>query len=99
MAGDDLLSVSAFGPKHLILFSPTGDPSKPGAGTTHLFYGGACAHPEPRPAARTSPRRDEAVVPSEFFRSPLAHWINSTYTCCAWRSGVRLCRRATGRGI
>jgi hypothetical protein len=38
-AGDYLLSVSAFGPKHLILFSPTGDPSKPGTGTTHLFYG------------------------------------------------------------
>jgi hypothetical protein len=40
--GDDLLSVSAFlGPKHLSLFSPTGDPSKPGTGTTLLFYGGA----------------------------------------------------------
>jgi hypothetical protein len=34
-AGDDLLSVSAFHePMHLSLFSPTGDPSKPGTGTT-----------------------------------------------------------------
>jgi len=42
MAGDDLLFVSAFlRPKHLSLFSPTGDPSKPGTGTTLLFYGGA----------------------------------------------------------
>src|SRR5271167_2399538 len=39
-AGDYLLSVSARRPKHLSLYSPTGDPSKPGTGTTHLFYGG-----------------------------------------------------------
>src|SRR5262249_17760806 len=32
-------------------------------GTTLLFYGGAGAHPELRPIARTSPRRDETVVP------------------------------------
>jgi hypothetical protein len=46
-AGDYLLSVSARRPKHLSLFSPTGDPSKPGTGTTLLFYGGVTAHPEP----------------------------------------------------
>jgi hypothetical protein len=63
MAGDYLLSVSAYRPMHLSLYSPTGDPSKPGTGTALLFYGGACAHPELRPAARTSPRRDETVVP------------------------------------
>jgi hypothetical protein len=63
MAGDYLLSVSAYWPRHLSLYSPTGDPSKPGTGTALLFYGGACAHPELRPAARTSPRRDETVVP------------------------------------
>jgi hypothetical protein len=44
MAGDYLLSVSAFRPKHLSLFSPTGDLSKPGTGTTLLFYGGGLAH-------------------------------------------------------
>src|SRR5215472_7959682 len=33
-------------PMHLSLCSPTGDPSKPGTGTTHLFYGGAGAHQE-----------------------------------------------------
>ena len=54
MAGDYLLSVSAYWPRHLSLYSPTGDPSKPGTGTALLFYGGACAHPELRPAARTS---------------------------------------------
>ena len=48
---------------HLSLFSPAGDPSKPGTGTTILFYGGACAHQELRPVARTSLQRDETVVP------------------------------------
>jgi hypothetical protein len=67
ITGDYLLSVfGLFGPKHLSLFSPTGDPSKPGTGTTLLFYGGACAHPELRPAARTSLQRDETVVPLVF---------------------------------
>jgi hypothetical protein len=37
MAGDYLLSVSAYGPMHLSLYSPTGDPSKPGTGTALLF--------------------------------------------------------------
>jgi hypothetical protein len=41
ITGDYLLSVSTFDrSKHLSLFSPTGDPSKPGTGTTLLFYGG-----------------------------------------------------------
>src|SRR5437899_10064712 len=62
MAGDYLLFVSACWPMHLSRYSHTGDPSKPGTGTALLFYGGACAHPELRPAARTSPRRDETVV-------------------------------------
>ena len=63
IAGDYLLFVSAFRPMHPSLFSPTGDPSKPGTGTIHLFYGGAGAHTRNlRPIARTSPRRDETVV-------------------------------------
>jgi hypothetical protein len=45
MAGDDLLSVSACWPKHLSLFSPTGDPSKPGTGATLLSHGDASIHP------------------------------------------------------
>jgi hypothetical protein len=36
----------AFRPKHLSLFSLTGDPSKPGTGTTLLFYGGVNAYPD-----------------------------------------------------
>jgi hypothetical protein len=45
-AGDYLLCVSASSrPKHLILFSPTGDPWKPGTGTTLLFYGGVSRQP------------------------------------------------------
>ena len=47
MAGDYLLSVSAYWPMHLSLYSSTGDPSKPGTGTALLFYGGTWAHPEP----------------------------------------------------
>ena len=67
IAGDYLLFVSTFRPMHPSLFSPTGDPSKPGTGTTHLFYGGAGAHTRNlRPVARTSPRRDEAVVPLDY---------------------------------
>jgi hypothetical protein len=63
ISGDHLLFVSAFRPKHPSLFSPTGDPSKPGTGTIHLFYGGAFAHTRNLgPIARTSPRRDESVV-------------------------------------
>src|SRR5215469_13879727 len=62
VAGDYLLCVSTFRPRHPSLFSPTGDPSKPGTGTTHLFYGGAYAPTRNwRPVARTSPRHDENV--------------------------------------
>jgi hypothetical protein len=62
-AGDYLLSVSAFvRPMHLSLFSPTGDPSKPGTGTTLLSHGDAKMHPVDLSVARTSPRRDETVV-------------------------------------
>src|SRR5437867_11654696 len=53
MACDDLLSVSAHSsplarsrPKHHNLYSPTGDPPKPGTGTTFLTRGGLAAHPE-----------------------------------------------------
>ena len=74
MAGDYLLSVSADWPMHLSLYSPTGDPSKPGTGTALLFYGGARAHPELRPAARTSLQRDETVVPLGLSCSPSTGW-------------------------
>jgi hypothetical protein len=77
-AGDYLLSVSAVWPKHLSLFSPTGDPSKPGTGTTLLFYGGVLRLPGRMPAARTSPRRDETVVPLGLLVFPLARWVNAT---------------------
>ena len=86
-AGDDLLSVSAFGPKHLSLFSPTGDPSKPGTGTTLLFYGSPSAHPEPRPAARTSPRRDETVVPFGRLLISLGSW--GQHDLYLWRLAKR----------
>jgi hypothetical protein len=63
MARGHLLSVSAFHrPMHLSLFSPLGDPSKPGTGTALLSLGGMTARPPRITDARTSPRRDDTVV-------------------------------------
>jgi hypothetical protein len=82
MAGDHLLSVSAYWPKHLSLFSPTGDPSKPGTGTTLLTHGDADDHPvmfrPPGPVL-------DATKPS-FHPIPLlfAPGHKTRYTSSAW---------------
>lgn len=86
-------------PKHLSLFSPTGDLSKPGTGTTLLFYGGDLR--SPGTSVRSPGPVFNATKPSFHSNSLdlLGYTEFTTYTGLAWRSGVRLCRRATGRGI
>lgn len=93
------IRVGPFWPMHPSLFSPTGDPSKPGTGTTHLFYGGACAHQESmsgRPDQPSTRRNRRFTLISCDLPCSC---VFAPYTCPAWRSGVRLCRRATGLGI
>ena len=97
-AGDKLLSVSAHvspltrsRPKHHKLHSPTGDPPKPGTGSTLLSRGGLSAHPctlrSPGPVL-------DATLPSFH----LVRWLalprpRAKLVRLGKRS--RLCRRAT----
>src|SRR6266576_3620265 len=98
-ACDRLLYVSAHvspqlgsRPKHHNLYSPTGDPPKPGTGTTLLSRGGLSAHPSlfrsPGPVLG-------ATLPSSpLFRYSVLLWPCATLVRLGKRS--RLCRRATG---
>jgi hypothetical protein len=74
IAGDDLLSVSAYRPKHLSLFSPLAIrrslvPGRPISSTVALAHTRNLC-----PAARTSPRRDETVVPLVILVIP-SRWV------------------------
>jgi len=72
-------------PKHPNLYSPTGDPPKPGTETTLLTRGGLTAKPVHVSAARTSPRRDVAVV--SLVSLGLSSWA-CVLNLFAWGSGV-----------
>jgi hypothetical protein len=78
-------------PKHHNLYSPTGDPPKPGTGTTLLSRGGLSASPftfrSPGPVL-------DATLPSfHLFRFPALLLRCAKLVCLGKRS--RLCRRAT----
>jgi len=94
-AGDYLLSVSASWPKHLSLYSPTGDPSKPGTGSTLLFYGGVAAHPEPcRPPGPVFNATKPSFHPDFFESALLPGSTRPTLVCLAKRSpALQACNR------
>jgi hypothetical protein len=79
------LSPSGSRPKHLNRYSPTGDPSKPGTGTTLLSRGGLTAHPfthrSPGPVL-------DATLPSSPVVRALFPPQVSVLHLFAWGSGV-----------
>jgi hypothetical protein len=79
-------------PKHHNRYSPFGNPPKPGTGTTLLSRGGLAADQRAFSIARTSPRRDLAVVSLDSLMLS-SHALCATLVRLGKRS--RLCRRAT----
>jgi hypothetical protein len=78
-------------PKHHNLYSPTGDPPKPGTGTTLLSRG--CLSAGPFTFRSPGPVLDATLPSFHVFRLPVLLCLCAKLVCLGKRS--RLCRRAT----